>query len=322
MKAQPKIHHYIPQFLLKNFSIEKKDHVYVFDKESKKSSKTNIRNIASENYFNRFEILGNNIPIEEFLGVFESMSAHILKKIINTESISLLSGKDKSILSYFFAVQFFRTKHNRESFFEMTKLLKQRFGIDESKIPALDEELLKNCAMRMIIEAPDFAVHFFNKDWFLIKPKNEQHLFIGDHPLVLDNPKDFFPYGNIGLAVNGINIYFPLTPNLALGMYCSTYKEEFTRGIELNKYLLNMNKEHEVQLIDFSKLSGALESLYYAMELGTPLLYSKNYTTHFNYLQIIYAERFIYSCNDDFELVHDIMSKIPSAQKGLRVIMN
>jgi len=39
--------------------------------------------------------------------------------------------------------------------------------------------------------------------------------YLGDNPvLALNNTRDFGPYGNIGLAVPGIEIYLPLTSDL------------------------------------------------------------------------------------------------------------
>ena len=48
----------------------------------------------------------------------------------------------------------------------------------------------------------------------------KDEVYISDNPLVMHNQKDFGPYGNIGLAVPGIEIYYPLSPNTILAYMC------------------------------------------------------------------------------------------------------
>jgi len=64
----------------------------------------------------------------------------------------------------------------------------------------------------MILQAPtDFGPHFLNKIWFLAKATKTHPFMIGDNPVALQNHIDMEPYGNLGLGVKGIEIYFPLS---------------------------------------------------------------------------------------------------------------
>lgn len=74
--------HYVPQFILKNFSSGKKDQVFVFDKECSKKFRSNVRNIASENGFYNFEINGKEHSFEPLLCEIEAASALIINRIV------------------------------------------------------------------------------------------------------------------------------------------------------------------------------------------------------------------------------------------------
>jgi len=56
MASIAKNEHYVPQFILKNFTVGNGKQIYVFDKHDEKSFKTNIRNIAAETGFYNFNI--------------------------------------------------------------------------------------------------------------------------------------------------------------------------------------------------------------------------------------------------------------------------
>ena len=60
----PKKQHYIPQFYLKNFSINhnKSDaHLNVYDKIRRKYYESSVRDVSEENYFYTIKI-ANNVP--------------------------------------------------------------------------------------------------------------------------------------------------------------------------------------------------------------------------------------------------------------------
>jgi len=62
--AMPKLQHYVPQFILRNFTTGKGNQIFVFDKQEEVAFKTNIRNIASESGFYNFDINGYQFTIE------------------------------------------------------------------------------------------------------------------------------------------------------------------------------------------------------------------------------------------------------------------
>ena len=82
-----KIQHYVPQFLLKNFTIGKKLQVWVFDKQTGKIFKSHVKNVASENGFYNFTIKGNEYTIEPSLSDVETHASKIVKGIIRNKRI-------------------------------------------------------------------------------------------------------------------------------------------------------------------------------------------------------------------------------------------
>jgi len=66
----PKIQHYVPQFILKNFCLNENNQIYVFDKKTEKVFTTNIENVAAENGFYNFKRGDFIISIEQSLRAF------------------------------------------------------------------------------------------------------------------------------------------------------------------------------------------------------------------------------------------------------------
>ena len=52
--------------------------------------------------------------------------------------------------------------------------------------------------------------------WILFINKTNLTLWTSDHPVTRYNSIDFGPYGNLGLLCKGIEIYFPLSPDISL----------------------------------------------------------------------------------------------------------
>jgi hypothetical protein len=113
--------HYVPQFLLNNFTVGKKPQIWVFDKKTGKKFKTNIKNVASETKFYDFSFEDIELSIEPGLAEVEATAAKLIKTIIKNEGIAHLDENDKIFLSQFFALQFTRTKGHRLRFKDVTE---------------------------------------------------------------------------------------------------------------------------------------------------------------------------------------------------------
>lgn len=308
----------MPRFILRNFT-EQKDQVWVLDKQNNRKFKTNIKNIASENGFYNFEIDGHQMTFETSISDFEGEASRIIKKIINSESIGSLTDEDKVVMSHFVALQYVRTKQWRETWKSMdealTKAIREK-GMNPEDMEGyreLTDEANKLEHMRSIHKADEFAPHFHNKDWVLLKATNKQSFWISDNPISLQNSIDRGFYGNIGLAVKGIEIYFPLSKELTLGMWCPSHQELINKKYGQYKFLKNMAPDLIANTVGDPKY---IEQLIAGFEEGIAVpSYKENIINH-NSLQVRYASRFVYSCNDDFDLAEEMIKSYPNLREG------
>jgi hypothetical protein len=325
-KGIAKVQHYVPQFLLRNFGNGKKDQLYVFDKQMARNFRTNAKNVASESRFYDFDLNGESLTLEPFLSELEGKTKQLFQRVLEADNLSVLSNEDRSQLSVFLSIQFTRTKcfrEQRQHFFEM--FAEKVRGIAESLDTEEDIDIPDRTVMHLhntkaILDAPkDLAVHFANKVWMLLQTERKRPFIIGDNPLAMYNMNDYGPYGNLGLAVPGIEIYFPLSPTRALALWCLSSKHICREGAKdlqmLSRLAPNLVAEHIPD-------SSGIEQIWAAMETGRPLIYKPENVVHFNSLQVMYAERFVFSCTEDFELASEMISSHPKMRTGPRMQIN
>lgn len=275
MNNHVKNQHYVPQFLLKNFSSRERKFIWAYDKKEKYSIKNQIKErpikkVASEEYFYDQNI-NNEIGSYEYeLQKVEDATAPIIDKIIETKSIIDLSEEERRILSFFITLQNLRTKGSllktETSMENLSEQLKDKANV---KIPNINS---KKIWFSMLEKSTSFYEILMNKVWMLNESNNS--FLISDNPVTLQNTTDKSEIrGTLGLDSFGIEIYLPLSPSLTLCLFCEKY---FEKNGYHKKYIPNSICE-------------------------------PNYIENLNWLQIIYSERFIFSHNNEFELVKKIL---------------
>ena len=118
MKIEPKRHHYIPQFILKNFCFDDNNHLLYFDKQSGEVSSEDTRDVFMVKNLYRDEINNADDPtkIEKDLAVFENEVSRIIKdKFLCGRDIVLTLQEDQK-LKLFFAIMGFRSKETNHKF--------------------------------------------------------------------------------------------------------------------------------------------------------------------------------------------------------------
>jgi Protein of unknown function (DUF4238) len=95
-----------PQFLLRNFSTGKKDQIHVFDKSTGRSFMTNAKNVAAESRFYDFEFEGKTLTLEPALSELESKTRPLLQRILDEDSLAVLTSEDRVLLATFFSTGF------------------------------------------------------------------------------------------------------------------------------------------------------------------------------------------------------------------------
>ncbi len=345
-QTYPKNHHYIPQFLLRNFCYGKKKYVWVYDKKTDKEFNSNIRNIASEIKF--YEMMGKDffkifleakekllenapeeikeliekgefkISMEEGFCALESNSKRIIEKILENGSLSNLTQKDKVSLALFLSVQMVRTKTYIDMVKYTNELLRNKMlemGFSEEqalKSAGMDEAGLKYFHMRQIMDAERFVPHFLNKVWLLFRSPPGLSFYIADNPIVLQNANQDKFRGNLGLAVKGIEIYMPIARNYVLALLCPSYGE-MAAGAEEK---LNMFAEYQ-----FSFGMQYLHQMLKGIKSGSAVEVSKENVINLNYLQTMFSSRFVYSNKQDFVLVKDMINENEKYRGPLRPVV-
>ena len=117
MKKEPIRHHYIPQFILRNFCFDNNGNTFYKDVKSKKESVKQIRDIFMEK--NLYRDTKNNddpVKIEKDFALYENEVACIVKeKFLKSEEFPLTHSENEK-LKLFFALMSFRSKFTHEFF--------------------------------------------------------------------------------------------------------------------------------------------------------------------------------------------------------------
>lgn len=216
--------HYVPQFLLRNFH-NQNEKIYAFDKQTKKTFETIVRNVAAERNYYNFSHDGVTFSLEKSLSRIEDAARSLIDLIIKNEKLGVLTEDDCSLLSLFISIQHLRGPRVRSDQEAIAHSILERFGdtpdgraMVEREWP-VGKENAKNFAIHFVAtEAHNHIPLFLNKNWILFKCTGAQRFVISDTPVVLSNQNDFVPYGNLGLSVRGIQIFFPISSKFALGV--------------------------------------------------------------------------------------------------------
>jgi hypothetical protein len=115
------------------------------------------------------------------------------------------------------------------------------------------------------------------------------------------------------LKVPGIEIYFPLSPRLTLGMLCPSIADAIYD--QLARAVPASNDVDAAIAGDPSPQA----RLIIAMAGGTTVNAGAEGSVFFNSLQIANAERFVFSLDGDFKLLADMIGHFPSLKRGHRM---
>lgn len=247
MKKEPIRHHYIPQFILRNFACNNdKKLTYYCDKESQSVSQREMFEIFMERNLYRDEINCANVPvqIEHDLSVYEREVAELIKaKFLDKRKIELAAEEDDAI-KLFFAIMGFRNISTKEQFSERlsdeSKALYRCFQENEDFEDFWKRNLMHLVKCRSLKDVEndpgiDLPIKLFmRRDTYglsgkyivVVEPKEGDGFILGDcYPLVFTGDYLRLPLYDI----------CPISPNRAIIFAC--------RGIELTpQYVLSLRQ--------------------------------------------------------------------------------
>jgi hypothetical protein len=302
--ADSRKHHYVPQSLLRQFSSQNDgQQIYVFDKTKKVSFPSSILNAGSENHFNTLTIKGIRINFEPLFQYNDDRLSVLIKKITTDRSLIGLTAEDRLHISYIIGAQIIRTKMYRTSIHSVASQLSdalQDVGINPTEIKNLSiptEDEVRKTMLLSYLDIDKIADTLSEKVLLLINCKKGDCFWISDNPVVRHN---LFPYGEHGFDAPGIEIYFPISSELALGFLCPS----ILRRVEIISH-----KKQSVLKNSF------FEDLLNGEKKGIPVSLGPQTAVYLNSLQVLNSSRFIYSSSNDFSLANNILEKSPDSAK-------
>lgn len=229
--SKSKKHHYVPQLHLRHFanaktSRGKKNYtVYFYDKKDDIQSKVNIKKAAMENYFHGKGEAGQ--IIEKTMGRFETEVAPVYRDLISFEDHRILENIEfRVILSAFITVQHIRTLKSREEIRATFRMAKEELFGQFDEVNQESREVIEDYYSEEVEEVhlslinqevlSDLTKILYDKKWILLENNTNFPFWTSDNPVARYNPLDLSPYGNLGVACWGIQIYFPLNTKLCL----------------------------------------------------------------------------------------------------------
>lgn len=229
---EPIRHHYIPQFILRNFCFDSTGQVHYYNKITGEVTDQDNRNVFMARNLYRDEINSPQCPtqLERDFSVFEREVSEIIKgKFLSDDFITLTMEEDAK-LRLFFAMMGFRSERTR-SFYENglshpSKKFFEKYQPNRNFVDLWKRNLkhIVNCrSIQEVInhtEIDDPIKAFFYRDtlgifgmYFVVVERRDSEEFIigDDYPLVV-----------AGTLPNGVEMHmysvFPISPNRAILM--------------------------------------------------------------------------------------------------------
>ena len=263
MPKKTKKEHFVPQLYLNAWSIPGKHQIYVYDTLTNTQRINSINDVASERFFydvnpseiftpDYLDVLRKNNMIHNQDDVdsqlieralseeIEKPFSDILKCILNkaesltqweTKNCCFISKSQKQLLSIFLAIQFLRGKTIRDNLHDMSNCISQILKEMSAPTSVLSEydvtkKQAKNIHIKMMLNdgaINDFSQAFHNLTWILGVNKTDIKLFTSDNPIITRAHISDSIVAMNGIASKGVEVVFPLSPNVILIMVDGSY---------------------------------------------------------------------------------------------------
>lgn len=320
--AGAQLQHYVPRFLLRRFGRGKKDQLHTYDKSTGTAFSRAACKLAAQYDYYDFEFMGEAMTVEPAFADVEAKAGAHIARIVKERRLNLADPVERGELARFFAVQLVRTPAqqatNGELFARMETWLRADGMPDAYFAPdphvGCGENAERAMMARRIVSAPGaYGQAFFARTGALFETHEAHPYLIGDHPLVMHNEKPSDLRGNVGLAVEGIEIYFPISPRLTLGMLCPSIRDRIHS--ELSNTGAGSGSSGAAVAGNLSPPARLMQ----AMASGAPFDAGPEGSTFFNTLQIANAERFVFSADGSFSFLEDMLKRDPAMKRGQRM---
>ena len=198
--------------------------------------KANLEGQAQETYF-----YGQDLKREKWFENIETKVAIILRSVVNSKCLPQNKSDDYYWIWLFMLLQAYRTRSNADEFnCIVDKTLKTAMRLEpkfkdfdfDTHFFAYDDAIEKS--LDLLLRSLPMLLDMQIK---LVLNETSKELITSDNPIskynqFLESRK--FPYGHTGMASKGLQIFYPLSPDLALIMYDPKvykvgYKKQFDK---------------------------------------------------------------------------------------------
>ncbi|RWD01443.1 MAG: DUF4238 domain-containing protein [Mesorhizobium sp.] len=334
--------HYVPKFILRQFlSDEKNERVSVFDKHTEKTFVTSIKNMMAERRFNDFAF------DDEWIASFEPIACaaedQVLpsyRKVLTNRRLDS-SPEQKADLAMMLAFQLLRTKAARDQWQAIEEAIVKKVEESGGRMqdvqgwtgwqPMTEHRLKREHLLSIQGVIGDCAHAIAAKCFLLAEAAPGRSFYLGDNPVCLANALDSRNRGNLGLGVQGIEIYMPLASDLMLCAFCPSIIQGLTESLKRTKEARQVEAVSRVmkgelsaagmrQLLHGAKVAeGPIEELLSAAREGHPVSSNDANMDYYNSLQTSYAYRYIVCQQADFALARSFNRENPELLRGRRV---
>ena len=216
--------HYVPQFLLRNWSEDKSSIKTYLLNENRVVQTASISSQAQKPFF-----YGKDQEVESILCQLEEESALIIAKLL-TENFEL-SIEERGVIVHFIAMQNIRTPNAIQQTNDMASALARDLLIKEKKfeefkenIKDLNVEFTDPTAKQLEFFLSTFLMYTDLK-LCLLKANNDNKFVIGQDPVITLNPylvEKRWSGPKRGIGIRGVIIILPVSPLYSLCLYDKT----------------------------------------------------------------------------------------------------
>ena len=213
--ADKKRQHFVPKYILRNFSADASaKQINLFHIPSKRLViGASLREQCYRDYF-----YGDNLEIENSLSAIEGVQAHLIRKVTQAKRITELRLPE---IPLFLAMQYGRTLRSAEDQsdrFEAFAKLCLSGSIDEDVLRSVRLRV-GNSSVLSTSAAIKTSPILYDLKQVLVENKTNIPFVISDHPVIVTNwfcRRNFPSNHGTGFAAAGLQIFMPISPKFSL----------------------------------------------------------------------------------------------------------
>lgn len=196
----PKIHHFVPQSLLRNFSIggEGKK-IWVYDKLQTRAWPEGIETAGGEKYFNTVMKGDDRLNFESAFDEVDRELPDLINQIIAAEDVSTLSPEQRYKLAFLAVIQLLRVKMVRHTHIEFRARLKKvldDLGLKDQadSIECATDNDGRVASLFLLADSRRMVSCLAGKELTLYKAASGHSFWTSDNPIQMAN---HFPGGGL-----------------------------------------------------------------------------------------------------------------------------